>query len=258
VPPSAASKRPRALLVGAGERALHVAEQLALDELARHRAAVHDDERLVVPRRAGVQTPRDEFFARTTLASDEHTLAGLRDARDLLVEPARREAVVGDQQGICGGVGRRAAQAQVLAQQASVSTGAVDGLLQQVESHRLGEEVERTVLHRLHGERHGAVPGHDHDRQFGVLHGDLAERFHAAETRQVQVEQHDVGFALLQHGRQVIGVLARVHLMAHAREFLAEHLAQALVVFDEQHRRGRGRAVHRLRILRLRKATSSP
>jgi hypothetical protein len=37
-----------ALLVGAGERALGVAEQLALDELARHRAAVHDDERLPV------------------------------------------------------------------------------------------------------------------------------------------------------------------------------------------------------------------
>ena len=40
VPPSASSKTPLAIGVGAGERAAHVTEQLALDEVLRHRAAV--------------------------------------------------------------------------------------------------------------------------------------------------------------------------------------------------------------------------
>ena len=46
VPPCACSNLPGAIGDGAGERALHVAEQLALDQLARNRRAVHFDERL--------------------------------------------------------------------------------------------------------------------------------------------------------------------------------------------------------------------
>ena len=45
VPPSASSKRPRRCCVRAGEGALLVAEELALDQLARHRGAVDLDQR---------------------------------------------------------------------------------------------------------------------------------------------------------------------------------------------------------------------
>ena len=51
VPPSAATNRPRFGGVGAGERAAHVAEQLALEQRADERAAVDRDERRRLARR---------------------------------------------------------------------------------------------------------------------------------------------------------------------------------------------------------------
>ena len=53
VPPSARSNRPRLRAHGAGERALLVAEQLALEQRARERRAVDADERAARRARAG-------------------------------------------------------------------------------------------------------------------------------------------------------------------------------------------------------------
>ena len=45
VPPSASSKRPTRSALGVGERALHVAEQFALEDALRESAGVHRDQR---------------------------------------------------------------------------------------------------------------------------------------------------------------------------------------------------------------------
>ncbi len=50
------------------ERSLLVPEQLALDQLARHRRAVQRDERFFAPRAAVVNRTRDQFLARSRLA----------------------------------------------------------------------------------------------------------------------------------------------------------------------------------------------
>src|SRR5690606_8635225 len=68
----------------AGERALHMAEEFALDELGGNRGAVHFDERLLRARRELMQRTRDEFLARAVLARDEHAGRRRRHARDLL------------------------------------------------------------------------------------------------------------------------------------------------------------------------------
>ena len=74
---------PDATLGRAGERALLVAEQLALEQRLRQRPAVHGDERLVAPRTEPMDRARDELLARAALALDEHRARHRRDLLDL-------------------------------------------------------------------------------------------------------------------------------------------------------------------------------
>ena len=80
VPPSASSKRPMRRSNRAGERALLVAEQLALDQAGRQGGAVDLDERLVAPRAGRVDGAGDQLLAGAGLAGDQHRGVGRRDA----------------------------------------------------------------------------------------------------------------------------------------------------------------------------------
>src|SRR4030095_16007493 len=57
---------------GAGEPALHVAEQLTLNQLARDGCTRHLDKRLVRSRRLAMDRTSNELLAGTILARDEH------------------------------------------------------------------------------------------------------------------------------------------------------------------------------------------
>jgi hypothetical protein len=65
-------EEPLLLLVRAGEAALLVAEELALEQVLRHRGAVLADEELVAPARAVVHGGGDELLADAGLPLDEH------------------------------------------------------------------------------------------------------------------------------------------------------------------------------------------
>jgi hypothetical protein len=97
VPPSASRTRPGFGLDRAGERALGVAEQLALEQVVGDRAAVDRDER---PGGAAalVQRPRHQLLAGAGLAADQHGLLGRRHPRDRRAHAAHRRAVA-DQRG---------------------------------------------------------------------------------------------------------------------------------------------------------------
>src|SRR5690606_14300454 len=87
---------PDALLRGAGERALLVAEELALDELGRDRGAVDLDERAAGALGAVVDPAGDELLAGAGLAGDEHAGLGRRDALDGGLDPADGRALAHD------------------------------------------------------------------------------------------------------------------------------------------------------------------
>src|SRR5260370_40662908 len=74
---------------GAGEGALFVAEQLALDQPGRQGGTVDLDERFLLPPAAGMDRPRDEFFAGSRLARDENACVRLRYPPDV-VEDGRQ------------------------------------------------------------------------------------------------------------------------------------------------------------------------
>src|SRR5690606_680233 len=69
-----------------GERALLVTEQLALEQLARDRAAVDGDERRVTASGKLVDPPRDELLAAAGLALDQHSAVVFRDLLDEALE----------------------------------------------------------------------------------------------------------------------------------------------------------------------------
>ena len=68
--------------VGAGEGALLVAEQLALDEIARNRGHVDGDERPALALAVVVQRARDQFLAGARFAGDHHREVGLHQPRE--------------------------------------------------------------------------------------------------------------------------------------------------------------------------------
>ena len=92
MPPSASSNRPFLLLLGAGERALFVAEELRLDQALGQRRAADFDERLLGPQRVVVNRVRDELFAGARFAADERGRVRGRHLRHLLVHLPDRAA----------------------------------------------------------------------------------------------------------------------------------------------------------------------
>src|SRR5690606_5299759 len=80
----------RLLVRGAGERALLVAEELALEEVLRERRAVHRDEGAVRALALGVDRARGDLLARSALAADQDRRRRLRGARDQRRDLAHR------------------------------------------------------------------------------------------------------------------------------------------------------------------------
>jgi len=72
-----------AVRAGAGERPGFVAEELALEQLARDRCAVDRDERTFAPRACAVDCLREDFLADARFAFDQQARAARRgDARE--------------------------------------------------------------------------------------------------------------------------------------------------------------------------------
>src|SRR5207253_3023920 len=85
-----------ALLQRAGEGALLVSEELALDQLARQRGAIELHQRTLAPRACVVDRTSDELFARTGLALDQHRAVGRSHLRDLAEHAAQRRRIADD------------------------------------------------------------------------------------------------------------------------------------------------------------------
>ena len=174
----------QALLVagGAGEAALHVAEQLALEQGLGQRRAVHRDERLVLARAAVVDGAGHQLLAGAALALDEHGGAGVADRLHQLEDRAH--------------LGRLADEVLELALDAELLLQDAGAVLQLLALERLGDGEAHLVdvleglgqvvvgagLHRLDRRLHRGEGGH-HDHLHvrpGLLDG--PEQVHAGQV----------------------------------------------------------------------------
>src|SRR5690606_2478786 len=89
-------KPPDPVAVRAGERALHVPEELARETLVRGRRAVDLDERALAARASGMDHVRDELLTDAGLALDQHARRRLRDRFQTRKHFLQRRALADD------------------------------------------------------------------------------------------------------------------------------------------------------------------
>src|SRR6185437_13131195 len=79
-------KQPTLVLIGPGECALDISEELAFKQGLRKRAAVNGHERFRHPWRAGMHGACDQLLPCATLAIDQHRALSRRDSANSLLE----------------------------------------------------------------------------------------------------------------------------------------------------------------------------
>ena len=160
---------------GAGEAALLVAEELALHQLGRNRAAVDRHERPVAPRPGLVDHARDELLARAGLAGDVDRRLAARDLGDHLAQLLHRRRMA-DQRV------RRPLRVSLALSLAELQR-ARSQLAQVVEVERLGDEIERAELERAHGGLDVAVRRDHRHRRARALRAGSTRRARARRRR---------------------------------------------------------------------------
>ena len=186
---------------GAGEGAALVAEELALEQLARQRRAVDRDERLRAARTRGVDVARHQLLAGAALALEQDRRAARRDARGdrehaLQRRGARDDAALAARRAAGVGAGAaalaRPARARMLAHQ-----------VQEIgRRERLGEEVERAELHRRDRVLDRAVRRHHHHRQAGMPLLHRRQQLGAGHARHPHVGEHERVAAVGERGQR--------------------------------------------------------
>ena len=181
-----------AAAVSAGEGALLVAEQLALQQVLRDGGAVEGQERSLSAGAVLVDGAGDKLLAGATLPGDQHGKGLVGDTADGLVRFLHPRAAADD--GFAGElfVRRRLRDDGRLAHQPGDFERLADHAVQLLQIDRLEQVVVRPVPHRLDG-RVGR-PGHgDHDdRDAGVDSPELSQDVQAGLVGQAQVEENNV------------------------------------------------------------------
>src|SRR5262245_17381743 len=147
-------------LVGSGERAPLVAEQLGLDERLGDRRGIDGDERPVAPRALMVDSARHQLLASTALAGDQHGRRRRGDLRDQTVQLLDRGMPADDLVEIVGAC-QLGAQERDLTFEGAALEGAARERQELVLLERLGQVVEGAELHGGDRRAYGLHGGHE-------------------------------------------------------------------------------------------------
>src|ERR1700682_3392861 len=199
-------------------------EQLRLQQVLRHGAAVDGDERLVAARAATMDGARQQLLAGAALAGDQHARIRSRDhvrLRELLLHAG----AAGDD-----------LRAPVLIRGAEA--GDPQRLLHLVEEllfvDRLGENAERAHLRRLHRSRNGAVRGEDDDLQTRPAVLQLLEQPDAVHLVHAQVRDDQIGPEAARCRQGLRGALHRFDLVTLRAQADGQQAQQSRVIVDQE------------------------
>ena len=218
---------------GAGERALLVAEELALQQGLAERRAVEAHQRRLGAGAGAVDHLGDQLLAGAGLALDEDAGAA---RRHLLDHPQQLDhaGVRADDVPESVALAEPLAQPAVLLHQAGALHGALDHHRQHREIEGLGEVVVGALLHRLDGVGDGAEGGHHHEGRVALGGLGLLHQADAVEARHLQVGEDHVGLELLELAERLEAVGRRLGAVALLTEDLREgRPCVGLVVHDQ-------------------------
>ena len=186
-----------ALLVGAGERALFVAEQLRFEQVLLQRRAVHLDEVARRAQRVVVDRAGDQLLAGARLAADQAGRVALGDLLDDREHRLQRAARADDPVEVVD-VLLRVAQVLDLVLEAAVLEGLLDLELHLLDLERLLHVVEGADLHRLDRRVDRAERRHQDDRARRVQRLGRAQHVHAVAAAHLEVAEDDVVLPFVQ------------------------------------------------------------
>ena len=153
----------------AGERAFHVAEQLALEQALRKRAAVDREKRPLGARRQLVDVAGDDSPCPFPIRPDEHRGIGRRDGLDEPENVEPRLARADRPRDAAALVAPdRLLQRLCSRREASVLGGAAQDRDQLVVAERLLDVIEGAFVHRLHRRLQRRLRRHENDRHVRV------------------------------------------------------------------------------------------
>ncbi len=217
----------------AGESALHVAEEIALEEIGRKASGVHRHEGLRLASAVVVDGPRHELFAGAALAGDEHRrLRGrhLLNERVDLLHPRR----LSHQDVEALPVVERFFQRAVLVDESALLHAVRNDHPHFVVLEGLGDVVEGTALHRFDRRLHGGEGGdHDH-HQLGIRSLESIEHVDAGTIGKHHVHDRDVDRLPARDLEPVLSRARELHPVAFLSEERLQYLPHHLFVIDDE------------------------
>ena len=171
-----------------GKRAFHVTEQLALDQFARDRGAIHLYERSIGPGRLPVNRPCYEFLATPVLTCDQHTGRRGSDLFNHLQRLLDCPAVADD----LVAIGDHRSESFILRREVHVLYGVTQRQQNSVGVERLLEKIVRAELRRFDCRLDTPVTGDHHYGERVINCPDLGQRLQPVHPRHLYVEQHQM------------------------------------------------------------------
>ena len=215
-------------LVGAGEGPLLVAEQFALDEVARNGRHVDGDEGAFLALAVIVQRAGHQFLAGAGLAVDHHGEVGLHQARERAIDFLHRRRAP-DERHALDLLGR--AGVAVLAR---LGHRAADDADQLLEVEGLRQIVIGAALRRADRGHEGVLRAHDDDRQLGPQFLDAGQQFEGVFVRHHHVGDDEIALARLHPAPKRRRRAGGANLISRARQRLRHDRAdRGVVVGDE-------------------------
>ena len=225
----------------AGEAALHVAKQLAFDQLRRNCGTIDLDERRGSARAERVNRARHELLTGAVIPRDQNPRRRGRDlfdqadhvtnrlARaddlvlraDFLLEPY----VFGDEHDVLQGVPQR--------QQNAIGV------------ERFLEEIVRAELGRFDRRLDGAMAGDHHDLRLRVQLPDALQRLQPVHSFHLDVEKHQMRLEVGINADRLLPRRAHPHLDSFVLQELLERLAYPLFIVHDHDAAGTHGAVPR-------------
>ena len=239
-----------AVAVGAGERAAHVAEELALEQRLRDGGAVLDEQGSVPPRTAAVDGARDQLLARAGLALDQHRDRTPR--RPVDEREQRPQARRGpDEKVLVGGAARDrrqlgAAGIHAREHRAPERLAHEHGQLLDV-ARMLGHVVGGPELHGRDGELLRARPGGHDDRHLAAHRPQRADDVRVLGVGEPEIGHHAADRGISERLERAAQAVDGGHADAglHAEQRLAHARRMVRVVLHHEHVQLRQvRAIH--------------
>lgn len=215
-----------------GERSFDMAEHLALEKRSRDAAEIDSDERRRRPPAIGMYGVCYQFLARAVLAEYKHRSIGRRHPSDSLEHLFQPTAVAYD------AVAQQAAFSRTL--HAVKFESSSHPLQHGVGLPWLGDEVERSEPHALHGQIYAAPRRDEYDRHLGRQHLEPLQQLESLlsgseRNREIHIHHHQIRTRDPQRLQRLFGRCSHSRLVTSTAEQQTQREPDGFIVVDYQY-----------------------